>query len=443
MNISIIGAGRIGLVLGASLADKGYLVLLTDRDSQKLKSLSQGHIPFFEPGLKNLLKKNRSRLKWTEDSREIISSKMIFLTLSLPVKSNGDFDLSGVKDWTHRIIHQTQREKFLILKSTLPPGTNRILQTLAEKADVPLQVITCPEFLRQGQALHDIQNPYRTIIAGPSPPINKKVAKLYRTFSKGPVIFTSPETAEIGKLAANSFLALKISFINLMANLSEHFNTDGEDLREILGLDPRIGHHFLQSGLGFGGSCLPKDLKHLIFQGRRQGIPMKLLKEVDALNRERVEHFFSRIKQQHKNLTDKTYALWGLGFKPDTDDIRFSPSLFLAQKLLKAGAQLKIFDPVLTKESLLPLFRLPEKKGVKARITFYKTPLSSLKSAHGLIIGTSWKGLEKIPLKEIKAHLKTPFIIDGRGVFNAGELQKKRFTVYQAGLFCEEQVSRS
>lgn len=435
MNISIIGAGRIGLALGAVLADKGHFVLFTDRDSQKLKDLSRGKISFYEPGLKSFLRQNKSRLKWTEDSQEIISSKMIFLTLNLPIKPNGDFDLSGIKDWTHRIIRQTQREKILILKSTVPPGTNRMLQFLAKKAGAPLQVVSCPEFLRQGQALYDIQNPYRSVIAGPSPKINKKVARIYKNFSASPIIFASPETAEIGKLAANSFLALKISFVNLMANLTEYFDTNGEELRRILGSDPRIGHQFLQSGLGFGGSCLPKDLRHLTFQGRRHGISMRLLKEVDALNRQRSEHFFQQIKQRHKNLRNKTYALWGLSFKPGTEDIRLSPSVFLAQKLLETGAHLKIFDPLLKTESSTPLSSILGKKGVKAQITFHKNPLSSLNSAHGLIVGTNWKGLGKIPLKEIKTRLKTPFIVDGRGVFNVKELKKKGFTVYQSGLF--------
>ena len=219
-----------------------------------------------------------------------------------------------------------------------------------------------------------------------------------------------------------------------MANLTEYFDTDGEDLRKILGSDPRIGHQFLQSGLGFGGSCLPKDLRHLTFQGRRQGVSMKLLKEVDTLNRQRDDHFFQQIKQQHKNLRNKTYAFWGLSFKPGTDDIRFSPSVSLAQKLLKAGAHLKIFDPLLRKKLLPSLFKLLGEKSVEAQITFHSTPLSSLNSAHGLIVGTNWKGLGKISLKEIKARLKTPFIVDGRGVFNVKELTKKGFTAYQSGL---------
>ena len=433
MNISIIGAGRIGLALGVSLADRGHFVSFTDRDFKKLKSLSRGKVPFYEPGMQSLLRKNRSRLKWVEDPQEVISSKIIFLTLSLPVKAGGDFDLSGVKDWTRRIIRHTRREKILILKSTLPVGANRILQGLAERAGAPLYIVTCPEFLSQGQALRDIQNPHRIVIAGPSPRINKSVARLYRSFSHGPVVFTSPETAEISKLGANSFLALKISFINLVANMAEKFSVDMEDMQNILGLDPRIGRAFLQSGLGFGGSCLPKDLKHLILQGRRQGVSMKLLKEVETLNRQRANHFFQQIKKRSKTLSNKTYAFWGLSFKPDTDDVRSSPALLLARLLLKEGVKLQVFDPLFC-EDWLSFFSLSAGKK-PVNVTFHNTPLSALKSAQGLIVGTDWKGFQKIPLGDIRTRLKPPLIIDCRGLFNAKKLKEKGVMVYQAGIF--------
>ncbi|MCY4512723.1 MAG: nucleotide sugar dehydrogenase [Bdellovibrionales bacterium] len=439
MNISIIGAGRIGLILGACLAERGHSVLFTDRDFKKLKDISLGRVPFYEPGLKALFRKNKSRLKWVEEPQDIIASEIIFLTLSLPVKINGDFDMSGVKSWIRQIIRYTEKEKLLILKSTFPLGTNRVLQSLADKAKAPLHIVTCPEFLRQGQALSDIQNPDRIVIAGPSQKVNKKVERLYKSFSSGPVIFTSPETAEISKLAANSFLALKISFINLIANVSEGFSVDMNDLKNILGSDPRIGKPFLQPGLGFGGSCLPKDLKHLIFQGQRQKNLIGLLKEVEALNRNRVPHFFQQIKKQSQTLTHKTYAFWGLSFKANTDDIRTSPAVLLALQLLKTGAKIQIFDP-LFKEEWKSLFHFSQsKKSVK--VTFHNTPLSALKSAHGLIIGTDWKGFQKIPLDDIKSQLKTPFIVDGRGIFNVKELMRKGFKVYQAGgIFHEDSI---
>ena len=486
MKVSIIGTGRVGLALGASLAESGHFVLFTDKDLQKLKNLSQGHIPFYEPGLKIRLRKNKERLKWVEDPDIVTASKVIFLTLNPTITSKGDFDLSGVKDWTLKIIHNTRKEKLLILKSTLPPGTNRHLQSLAIKSGVPLHIITCPEFLRQGQALKDIQYPARIVIASHSSSINKKTARLYKTFSHGPVIFTTPETAEIGKLASNSFLTLKISFINLMANLMENlnrkqsngkfFNTKNRnanmnDLKAILSLDPRIGGHFLQSGLGFGGSCLPKDLTHLILQGQKTEVSMKLLKEVEILNRQRVDHFFHKIKQHSKNLKNKTYAVWGISFKQGTDDLRFSPALLLAERLLKAGSKLAVFDPLFVKKkeaiisflsTKLSLKTQDSKKTVtstlktssthklhraksiaylKTNFIFHNTPLSALKSAHGLIIGTDWKGIKKIPLKDIKKHLKEPFIVDGRAVFNVKELQKEGFDFYQSGIFSGNQSS--
>ena len=433
MKVSIIGAGRIGLALGACLADKGHQVLFTDKDFKRLKALSRGEVPFYEPGLKTLLRKNRSRLEWTEDPLMAAASRVIFLTVSLPIKPGGDFDLSGVKDWVRQIHSQTRTEKILVLKSTLPPGAGSRLQSLAQQNGAPLYIVTCPEFLRQGRAVRDIQTPERIVIGGRFPKINRKVARLYKTFSRGPVIFTSSEAAEVGKLSANSFLALKISFINLTADLAECFSADINDLREILGSDSRIGKQFLKPGLGFGGSCLPKDLKHLIFQGRKKGISVNLLKSAQALNRQRAERFFQKVKQREKNLRNKTYAFWGLSFKPGTDDIRHSPALLLAGKLLSAGVRLNLFDPLFQKERL-SVFK-PSVWGFdEERVTFQSDPLSALKSANGLIVGTDCPEFRKIPLKKMKALMKTPFIADGRGVFSPRELKKAGFAFYRAGI---------
>ena len=446
MKVSIIGAGRVGLTLGALLAENGHFILFTDKDTQKLKNLSKGKIPFYEPGLKSLLQKNKKRLKWIKDTDIVTAPTVIFLTLSPKVKSNGDLDLSGVKDWVHRIIRNTKKEKFLILKSTLPLGTNHYLQSLVIKKNVPLHVITCPEFLRQGQGLKDIQNPERIVIASHSPVANKKIARLYKTFSSGPILFTSPEAAEMGKLAANSFLTLKISFINLMANVMENLSgiksnekflhiknrsSNMKDLQNILSSDKRIGAHFLQSGLGFGGSCLPKDLSYLILQGQKVGISMNLLKEVNKLNYQRVDHFLQQIKKYSKTIKNKTYAFWGISFKQGTDDLKFSPAFLLAERLLKDGAKISVFDPLFIKKKELIISLFPT--DLKTKITVHDTPLSAVKSAHGLIIGTDWKGFQKVSLKNIKKHLKKPFIVDGRAVCNVKKLKEEGFDFYQAG----------
>ena len=434
MKVSIIGAGKVGLPLGVAVAGAGHFVCFTDRDFKKLKESLRGNIPFYEPGLKKALQKNPSRLKWTKDLREVTDSKFIFLTLSLPVKANGDFDLSGVMDWTKKIIQSAKKEKILILKSTLPVGTNTAIRSLIEKSRAPVHVVTCPEFLRQGHALKDISAPDRIVIGGPSPSINKKVAEFYKTFSRGPVIFTSPETAEISKLTANSFLALKISFINLTANLAERFSADMNDLRRVLGADPRIGDRFLQWGLGWGGSCFPKDLKHLVFQGERAGISMNLLKEAEKINRQRVDYFFQRIKKIDPKLKDATYALWGISFKEGTDDMSHSPALSLARKLIQAGARLSVFDPLLsTDQDINSIFKLPAKSPATAGIVFCESPLSALKSARGLIVGTGWRGFQNIPLKDIKKHLKIPLIIDGRGVFHSKDLKRAGFIPFPSG----------
>ena len=508
MKVSVIGAGRVGLSLSAALAEAGHAVLLTDKDKGKILDGERGP-SFYEPGLKALLSKNRRRLQWTADPEAIVRREILFAALSLPVQSKGDFDLSGLKNWTVRAARSARlfkQEKLLIIKSALPPGAVRALQGQADKAAGAgggsktrrfLHIVYGPEFLRQGFALKDIRRPTRTVLAGLSASANQKAADFHSTFSKGDILFTSPEEAEIGKLACNSFLALKISFANLTADLQDILQgkapkgfflergfsaasgrgggtlsdgnlagaggkTDGAlaalsekgrragGLQDILGSDPRIGKSFLQPGLGWGGPCLPKDLKALIFHGEAAGLSMNLLKEAENLNQKRTELFYHWIKRHVQGvaggfsgeaalrrdcsesaggeegavLSGKTLAFWGISFKAGTDDISASPAAALAERLFRAGARLQIFDPL----SPVGFFENKEKQ-----IVFCRSPLQALSGAFGLVIGTDDKRFRKIPLKEIKRRLKQPLIADGRAVFPAEELQAAGFVFYQAG----------
>ena len=566
MKVSVIGAGRVGLSLAAALAEAGHEVLLTDKAREKILD---GREPSFEePGLQALLAKNRQRLQWTADPEAIVRREILLAAVSLPVRAGGDFDLSGLDSWTARAARGARRErqeKLLIIKSALPPGAVRALQRRAdsggrgEGAEAEretkrlLSVVYAPEFLRQGSALQDIRRPSRIVLAGLSASANQKAADFYKSFSKGPILFTSPEEAEIGKLACNSFLALKISFANLTADLQDalqnkefspathrkcsgekgrggapcygpHLDepphslpafsgrsaepkrvageakTEGESkpsgkelktggLQEILGSDPRIGKSFLTPGLGFGGPCLPKDLKALSFYGEAAGLSMNLLKEAESLNQERAELFYRWIRlnvqgaqevfpsaeerpggaqktrtgksrksaggqggffgcggalqeDERSALSGKTLAFWGLSFKAGTNDISASPAAALAEKLMRAGARLQIFDPLFKPDkfsessgisrSLFASLK-QESADKKKAIVFCPSPLKAIIGADMLIIGTDDKGFSKIPLKEIKKRLKQPLIADGRAVFNAEELRAEGFVFYQPG----------
>ena len=264
MKVSVIGAGRVGLALGLSMAQAGHKVFFTDRDKKKLKSLSRGSFPFYEPYLKETFQQVRSNCQWNSTLHDICAPSLVFLTLSAPLNSRGELDISGVLNWAETLSTRAKEEKILILKSTLTPGINQVIQKVVEKTKVPIHVITCPEFLRQGAALEGIRRPDRIVIGCRNRKAGKKLGDFYKTFSRGKILYTTPETAELGKLACNSYMGLKVSFINEMSMLASCFNGEIEDLKRILGTDHRINPEFLQPGLGFGGACLPKDIKHLM-----------------------------------------------------------------------------------------------------------------------------------------------------------------------------------
>ena len=433
MQISIIGTGRIGLSFGLSLAKAGHKVLFTDKDKKKLQLLSRGIFPFHEPQLREVFQKARKNCQFKNTLKDVCSSPVLFFTLNTPVNTKGDFDISGLLSWVTTICKHTTKEKTLVLKSTFSPGTNQIIQEIIKKYKAPVHALTCPEFLSQGEALKNIRQPDRIVIGCHNLKIGKKLGQLYKTFSKGQILYTTPETAELAKFACNAFLGLKVSFINEIAALVSCYKGEMKDLQKIIGTDHRISPYFLQPGLGFGGSCLPKDIKHLIYKGKEQNLPSHILKAILQTNEDRGLHFFHQIKKYFKKLNGRTFVFWGLTFKNNTDDFKGSPALFLAKTLLKQGAFIRVYDPLIKNpNNTKSLFRKvlgEDSLSLKKQIVFCHSAKHSLKGGEALICGT--EDTPQVSLKEIRKHLD--FIVDGRGVFDKKELQKQGFVFYQAG----------
>lgn len=464
MKISIIGSGRIGLSFGALLAKAGFEVIMTDKDPAKKSSVTGEALPFYEPELQDCIRENQNCLEWTRYTEKVISSDFIFLCLSTPLNKEGILDLTEVLEWTKLIAEDTKTEKLLIIKSTFPVGTNKKIQTIAKEKKAPLLVITCPEFLRQGQALKDISAPERLVIGSRDPKAGKELEDFYKKFTKPKsVIHTDPETAELSKIACNSFLATKISFINEFAGLCESIKGDPKKLQLILGTDPRIGNDFLNPGIGYGGYCLPKDVQLGIQEGEKLNQNMNLLKSTKKINDSLVTSFFQKIIQYYKSLKGVPLAFWGISFKKNTDDLKNSPALGLLCRLLKAGADMHIYDPLFVKEKVFMFFdkksteSLQEKtfslksflkslfvqegdqikflkqKILAGKVSFYKTALESLNNREGLIIGSDWEEFKQIPLLEIKKKLSRPFLVDSRNLFSTEDLKKEGFYFYQRG----------
>lgn len=472
MQVAVIGSGRVGLSLGALLAQSGFQVLMTDKDPSKKYSVTGVDLPFYEPDLKACLIKNQDRLLWTRYTEKILSADSIFLCLSTPCHKNGSLDLTEVFHWAELLIEHTKTEKYFIIKSTFPIGSNQKIHQMALGKKAPLHVISCPEFLSQGQALKSLSSPERLVIGSRNKKAGEKLEELYTQFSRPKqIIHTDPETAELSKLASNSFLAAKISLANELAGLCEQIQGNPQKLQLILGADPRIGEQFLTPGLGYGGYCLPKDVNLSLYEGKKRKYSMKILQNVQELNNQLTESFFKKIQEYHKNLKSTPLAFWGLSFKKNTDDIKNSPALALLCRLLKAGAEIHLYDPLFVKEKVFMFFDKDsfssfqnQKKNklsvlknfftketklsilkrhiLSGKVLFYKEPLESLKQKKGLVIASDCEEFKKHPLSEIKKNLKEPFLVDGRNLFSVEELKKEGFSFYQKGFsFVQEESS--
>lgn len=428
MTITFVGHGYVGLVTAAIFADLGNTVWVVGRTYEKVENLKKGIMPFYEPGLEETVKRNlvAKRMLFTLDYHEAIpSSEVVFIAVGTPPKKNGEADLSSVFTAAKAIGKNLDKYAVVVTKSTVPPGTNREVGEIIAKVkpkQTSFDIASCPEFLREGTALQDTLEPDRVVIGTESEKAKKILIDLHKPIN-GKYVLCNIETAEMIKYASNSLLSTKISFANAIAFLCEKVGADSEKVLEGVGLDKRLGRAFLYPGVGYGGSCFPKDVKALIALADNLGYDFTLLKAVDAINEETSKHFIHRIKQTLKPLKGKTIAILGLAFKPNTDDMREAPSLRVIQALQKEGAKMKVYDPIAMKNA----------KKLLPEVMFCTNAYDAARDSDGLALITEWNEFRQLDLTKIKTLLKSPFIFDGRNIYDPAKLKQLGFIYYGVG----------
>lgn len=419
MKISIIGTGYVGLTTGTCFAEVGHEVTCVDNNPEKVQTLLNGEIPIFEPGLEELVKKNvaAGRLKFTTSTKEgVENGEVIFIAVPTPPQSDGSVDLKFIEKVAREIAEELKPElgyKVIVDKSTVPVKTGqKVADTVKRYAskEVEFDVVSNPEFLREGSAVDDLLKPDRIVFGSNSDRATGVMHKVYAPFV-APVLVTDVESAELIKHAANSFLALKISYINAVGRICEASGADIEKVAEGIGMDDRIGRRFLNAGLGYGGSCFPKDIKAFIAISESLGYPFDLLKQVEEINDEQRKFFLDKIREKLWVLQDKKIAVWGLAFKQNTDDVRESVAIKLIHEMLAEGANVTAFDPEATETA---------KKfgGLDGKITFAEDRYSCIDDAEVLIIATEWPEFKNANLSEVVSRMQTPLVFDGRNLLN-------------------------
>jgi UDPglucose 6-dehydrogenase len=430
--VSVLGLGHVGLPTAVGFAELGWQVIGTDSDPTKVSSIADGRSPFYEPDLEPLLRKNlaEGRLRVTADVGEAVrGADILFVCVGTPQKPDGSPDLSQVEAVIRVIAENLNGYKLVVEKSTVPVRTAQwIKRTILRYAgsDAEFDVASNPEFLREGTAVRDFFHPDRIVIGVESERAKAWLLELYRPLN-APMVVTDLNTAEIIKHAANSFLALKISFINMVADLCEAVGADVTEVAKGIGLDPRIGPHFLQAGIGYGGYCLPKDLKAFIHIAEEHRVDFALLKEVERINETRIERFIHKVRQALWVLKDKTLAIWGLAFKPNTDDIREAPSIKIVQRLLDERAYLRLYDP-----AAMDNFRrlLPENP---PKVCYCASAEEATEGAHAILVLTEWEEFRQANWQRLRSRVALPIVVDGRNCLNPQTLREAGFELYGMG----------
>jgi UDPglucose 6-dehydrogenase len=439
MNVSVFGIGYVGLVQGAALAEVGHHVICVDVDAQKVQALHDGTLPIYEPGLESLVRDSylSGRLQFSTDLVSAVQHGDVqLIAVGTPPDEDGSADLQYVLSVAETIAQHMQRHQTIVDKSTVPVGTAdlvraRITQVLAEtnRSDLTFDVVSNPEFLKEGCAVDDCMRPDRIIIGTDSERAEEVMRELYEPFNRNreKIIVMDVRSAELTKYAANCMLATKISFMNEMASLAEKLGADIEMVRHGIGSDPRIGYQFIYPGIGYGGSCFPKDVKALIHTATSLDFDARVLKAVESRNNEQKTTLFSKIFDHFNGaLHGKTFALWGLSFKPNTDDMREAPSRVLMEALWRAGANVQAFDPKAMEEAQ----RL---YGARDDLALTGTKEAALKNADALVIVTEWQAFRAPDFEFIAGQLKQPLIFDGRNLFDPQRLSKRGFTYVSVG----------
>jgi UDPglucose 6-dehydrogenase len=418
-SVGIIGIGYVGLVTATCLAELGNDVVCMDIDAEKIASLREGKVPIFEPGLPELVVKNRERMHFTTSLDEIFEKcEIVFIAVDTPPSFTGDADLSRVFAVVSALPGLSSGQHILVMKSTVPVGTGlKISSELARQKMDNIAYVSNPEFLREGSAIGDFLNPDRVVIGSREPEASERVAALY-TRMKAPILKTNIATAEMIKYASNAFLATKISFINEIANVCEEIGADVTVVAEGMGYDARIGKHFLQAGIGYGGSCFPKDVAALKQIAGNSGYHFQLLTAVIEVNELQKRRVVNKLKKHLGPLNDKTVALLGLAFKPNTNDLREASSIVLASRLLGDGAYVKAYDPV----------AIPDAARSVRGVLLCDDVLTAVENCDAAVLVTEWEEFAHLPLAEMKKRMRHHLIIDGRNFLNAEEIRAAGFT---------------
>ncbi len=431
MNIAVVGTGYVGLVAGTCFADSGNDVICVDKDSAKIEALKNGKIPIYEPGLTEMVKRNieKGRLKVSQDlDMAVRESEIIFSAVGTPPGEDGSADLSAVYTVAEAIGKAMDGYRIIVNKSTVPVGTaDQVYECISRSTEHPFDIVSNPEFLKEGAALDDFLKPERVVLGTTSEKAAEIMKDLYAPFVRtgAAVLVMDNRSAEMCKYASNSMLAARISFMNEIANICDRVGADVHFVRQAMGLDSRIGRRFLFPGVGYGGSCFPKDVQALAATAREYGYTPRIIDSIEAVNNDQKKNLFKIIKEHFEGaLSGKTIAVWGLAFKPQTDDMREAPSIVVIKKLLKSGAKIKAYDPV-AKETAYEIFG--------DSIEYYDNEYDVLENADALTLITEWNEFRNPDFDKMGKLLKNKLIFDGRNQYELEEMKEKGFTYYCIG----------
>lgn len=431
MKISVVGTGYVGLVTGACFADSGNDVVCVDNDSKKVKMLKENRIPIYEPGLRDIVERNakEGRLRFTENLEEgVKNSLIVFIAVGTPSDVDGSADLSAVLSVAGHIGQIMDGYRIVVVKSTVPVGTcDKVREVIKAKTKQDFDVVSNPEFLKEGAAIEDFIKPDRVVVGTDNVRTAEIMKELYSPFVRtgNPIIIMDQRSSELTKYASNGLLATRISFMNDIAKLCDKVGANVDMVRKGMGSDSRLGHSFLFAGSGYGGSCFPKDVRAMVSTGKEYGLNLQVLSAANKVNDEQKKVLADKIRDHFKDgLKGKKIAIWGLSFKPKTDDIREAPALVIIDELLKEGAQITAYDPEAIDNT---------KALLKDKITFASTNYEALKDADALAIVTEWSVFRRPDFEKMKSLMKSPVIFDGRNIYNIGTMKELGFSYSSIG----------
>ena len=435
MNLSVIGSGYVGLVSATCFAEMGNNVICVDNDKEKLAKMNEGIVTIYEPGLEILFLRNivKKRLVFTDDLEyAVTNSEFIFLSLPTPQSEDGSADLSHVMETTGKIGEILKKGgdkefKIIVNKSTVPVGTSQKVTEILKKHGLKnFEVASNPEFLKEGYAVEDFMKPDRIVIGAKTKEVFQKMRELYEPFVRqgNPILEMDPESSEVTKYASNSYLAMRITFMNELANFCEKAGANVDLVRRGMGSDTRIGKRFLFPGIGYGGSCFPKDVNALIKTSSEHDSTMSILVTVDKINKAQKHVIVKKVKEHFGDLAGKKFAIWGLSFKPNTDDMREAPAVIIINELLKAGAVISVYDPAAMENSKLYL---------KDSVTYNEDQYEALSDSDALLVLTEWNEFRNPDYEKIKSILKNPVLFDGRNIYEPNRMGELGFTYYSIG----------